>query len=117
MIQRGPESIVVFVNQPANFTCEAHDGTTNWNVNGTPVNSLSSDMRADMKPSLARNERGNTVSTLTISAKAEYNGITIQCIIFNDDNISDQSESVTLTIQGNTWQKIEVVIGSCQCFP
>lgn len=112
---------MVFVNQPANFTCEADDGTTNWKINGTPVNSLSSDMRADMKPSLTHNEKGNTVSTLTISAKAEYNGTTVQCIIFNDDNIiSDQSESVTLTIQGNTWQKIEVVkvvIGSSQSFP
>lgn len=108
-IQRGPENIVVFVNQSADFRCEVRGGVTEWKVNQKPENELSPDLRNNMKMTSVDNERGTVVSTLTITARADYNGTTVQCVTFG--NFSRQSGSVTLTIQGIIkWREIEVVI-------
>ena len=60
---------------------------------------------AELSPQLHRDirisseiEGRNPQYTLTIKAKAEYNGTTVQCLI--NGGFSDQSDNVSLIIQG-----------------
>ena len=98
VILNPPKSKAVFPNQSANFTCEVSGGHTSWKVNGFFFNYLSSVLLDDIYTSLANTEQGNAVDILTIKTRTKYNGTTIQCVTFGD--FADQSENVTLTVQG-----------------
>ena len=94
-----PESKVVFLDQSAVFTCEAVGGTLVWVVNGTQREVHPAEIRRDLVVSETVVDGSTTLETLTIPARAEYNGTTVQCAVFTFGG-SDQSESVTMRIQG-----------------
>ena len=73
-------------------------------LNGTVENDLPPDVRKNIKKTLADSDRGR-LATLTLNAIPEYNGTTVQCVAFENGNL-EQSETVTMTIQGNLyWHK------------
>ncbi|CAI8005721.1 hypothetical protein GBAR_LOCUS4371, partial [Geodia barretti] len=99
-ILHAPESTTVFLNQSAVFTCETRGGITSWSVNGTQREILLPDIRSDLVVSESTTPEGTAVHTLTISARAQYNGTRVQCLsgIFGGPLV--ESDNATLTIQG-----------------
>ena len=81
------------------FTCETVGGTLSWVVNGTQREVLPDEIRRDLIISETIIGKGHTVQSLTIPARAEYNGTRVQCLVFSLSG-SDQSENATLLIQG-----------------
>ena len=63
---------------------------------------LSPQLHRDVHTSLEIEGR-NPQFTLTIKARAEYNGTTVQCLI--NGGFSDQSDNVSLIIQGTYYPK------------
>ena len=104
-----PESIVVFLNQSAVFTCETDDGTLSWIVNGTQRETLSDEIISNLVISRTVNDGGRTEQDLTIPARAEYNGTRVQCLVLSLSG-SDQSENATMIIQGITLHVVELVM-------
>ena len=94
-----PESKVVYLNQSAVFTCETIGGTLEWIVNGTKRDVHSEEIRNDLIISEIPTEGDSKRETLTIPARAEYNGTRVQCAVFTFGG-SALSENVTMTIQG-----------------
>ena len=80
------------------FTCETVGGALSWVVNGTQREVLALD---DLVISETLNDGGSTVETLTIPARAEYNGTRVQCLVFSLSG-SDLSENATMIIQGTS---------------
>ena len=97
-ILQPPNNITVFQDQSARFTCEVTGGYAGWAVNGKPLAELSHKLSSDLQTSFSSTEEGNPLEILTITARVEYNRTTVQCLINSGD--SDQSEIVSLTIQG-----------------
>ena len=87
----------MFQHWTATFTCEVSHGFTSWAVNGKPRAELSPQLHRDVSIS-SETESRNPQYTLTIKARAEYNGTTVQCLI--NGGFSDQSDNVSLIIQG-----------------
>ena len=104
-----PESRNVFLGQSAEFTCETVGGTLSWVVNGTQREIHPPDIRRDLVNSETVDDGGSTLGTLNIPARAEYNGTRVQCAVFTFGG-SDQSENVTMTIQGIALASLEVVV-------
>ena len=94
-----PESRVVFLDQSAVFTCETVGGILAWIVNGTQRDVHPPEIRRDLVVSETITDDGTILETLTIPARAEYNGTRVQCAVFTFGG-SDQSENATLRIQG-----------------
>ena len=94
-----PDSKVVFLDQSAVFTCEVAGGTLVWVVNGTQREVHPAEIRSDLVVSETF-DGSSTLETLTIPARVEYNGTRVQCAVFTLIGGSDQSESVTMRIQG-----------------
>ena len=94
-ILHAPENTTVFLNQPAVFTCETRGGITLWRVNGTQRELL-----LPILPDLVLSGEGTAVQTLTIPARAQYNGTRVQCLSVIYGGPSMESDNVTLTIQG-----------------
>ena len=94
-----PESRVVFLDQSAVFTCETVGGILGWVVNGTLRDFHSEEICNDLIISEISTEGGSKLETLTIPARAEYNGTRVQCAVLTFGG-SDQSENATLIIQG-----------------
>ena len=106
-ILQAPGSIVVFLDQSAVFTCETVGGTPSWAVNGTQRELFDPEIRRDLMISETIDDG---VETLTIPARAEYNGTRVQCLVFSLSG-SDQSENATLIIKGiQTVHVVELVI-------
>ena len=97
-ILEAPKNTTVFQNQIAEFRCEVTGGHVSWNVNGKPATEQTSVARDDLDTELVDSENGNPLVKLTIIARAEYNGTTVQCLV--NSGFSDQSENVSLRIQG-----------------
>ena len=95
-----PESRVVFLDQSAVFTCETVGGTLVWVVNGTQREVHSDDIRGDLVVSETIIDGGTTLETLTIPARAEYNGTRVQCFVGIFGGSTVQSETATMRIQG-----------------
>ena len=94
-----PQDTTVFLNRTGMFSCETSGGDfIVWRVNGTSYENLPSDVQSDVDI----NPLGtfSDFSTLTITARAVYNGTTIQCVTLKSGGIPVESENVTLTIQG-----------------
>ena len=91
----------MFQDWTATFTCEVSSGFTNWAVNGKPMTELSPQLHRDVSIS-SETEGRNPQYILTIKARAEYNGTTVQCYVFSliNGGFSDQSDIVSLIIQG-----------------
>ena len=99
-ILHSPESTTVFLNRSAVFTCETRGGTTLWRVNGTQRETLLPDIRIDLVVSEITTPEGHSVQTLTIPARAQYNGTKVQCLSLIIDGSRAESDNATLTIQG-----------------
>ena len=95
-----PESVVVFTDSVAVFTCETSNALLfSWIVNGTYFNELESAVRDDMNMDQMEVE-DNELYTLNITSRAEYNRTVVQCVASTHDNYRT-SENATLIIQGN----------------
>ena len=95
-----PESVVVFTDSVAEFTCETSNALFfSWIVNGTHFNQLESAVRDDLNMDQMEVEE-NELYTLNITSRAEYNGTVVQCLA-SRYNQYRTSENATLMIQGN----------------
>ena len=100
-----PENTTVFLNQIAEFRCEATGGHVSWEVNGKSTAEQTSIARDDLEVDFDDSENGNPLVILTIIARTEYNGTTVQCLV--NGGFSGHSENVSLSIQGGNcdiWQ-------------
>ena len=77
-----PKNTTVYQNQIAEFRCEVTGGHVSWNVNGKPITEQTSVARDDLDTELVDSENGNPLVKLTIIARAEYNGTTVQCLVY-----------------------------------
>ena len=82
------------------FTCETVGGGFSWIVNGTLREVVDPEIRRDLMISEIIIDGGSTVETLTIPARAEYNGTRVQCLVFTVDGPRAESGNATLVIQG-----------------
>ena len=72
-----------------------------WTVNGTQLGLLLPDIRSDLVLSEEiTTPEDTTVETLTIPARAQYNGTSVQCLSMIFRGPSVESDNATLTIQG-----------------
>ena len=90
----------MFGKSTAEFTC----GTRNapsfaWRVNGTFLSQLDPSLRADLDPD---QETVGDIDqhTLTIPARAKYNGTVVQCVAGVFGGAFRESGNATLMIQG-----------------
>ena len=95
-----PKSRVVFLDQSAVFTCETVGGILAWIVNGTQREVYSDDIRRDLVVSEIITDGGTTLETLTIPARAEYNGTRVQCFVGIFGGSAVHSANATMRIQG-----------------
>ena len=97
-IIKHPQNTLVDLERAAIFTCETNGGDiTVWRVNGD--SEIPSEMAKDVGTD--REIVGdNTLLTLSITAKAVYNGTTIQCVTGDIGGGVVESEIVTLEIRG-----------------
>ena len=93
-----PESRVVFLDQPAVFTCHVVGGFIAWIVNGTQREVHPSEIRRDLVVS-ETSTTDDSMENLTIPARAEYNGTIVKCAVLTLYGIV-LSENATMTIQG-----------------
>ena len=96
-----PESVVVFTHSEAEFTCETRNAPSfAWQVNGIFLRQLDPSLHADLDTDDKR--IGDIVqNTLTIPARAEYNGTVVQCVASVPGGDFRESGNATLMIQGN----------------
>ena len=100
MIQSPPDDRTVFLNEDAVFSCLTEvDSTAHWKLNETDYDDLPSQLQHDLVIS-SESAAQFGVFSLTISARAEYNGTRVQCVAESDDGHSVVSDTATLTIQG-----------------
>ena len=71
-----------------------------WEVNGTLLQDLPPEIFNDLGQAAMNTAQGSTVETLTIPARAEYNGSRFQCVVLNIGSPSISSKNATLKIQG-----------------
>ena len=95
-----PESRVVFLDQPAEFTCVTVGGTLVWIVNGTQREVHPAEIRRVLVVSETITDDDTTLENLTIPARAEYNGTRVQCFVGIFGGSTVQSENATMRIQG-----------------
>ena len=100
-ILEAPKNTTVFLNQTAVFRCEVTGGHVSWNVNGKPTTEQTSIPRDDLKVHFDDSENGNPLVIMTITARAEYNGTTVQCVV--NGGFSDRSKNASLRIQGESY--------------
>ena len=90
----------------ATFRC-CHSGissmavTISWTINGSQVDRFPDH---DFNRGSVINENGDTVHTLTILARSEYNGTEVVCVaLFRDGSPPESTPPVTLTIVPGWW--------------
>ena len=76
-------------------------GQSGWLVNGTLLEELEQNLPGirDKIQAVSNTSAGMTMETLTISARAQYNGTRFQCVVLTFSG-SAQSDNATLKIQG-----------------
>ena len=101
MIVTPPGDRTVFLNDDAVFSCLTDvDYTAHWRLNETDYDDLPSQLQHDL---VIRSESISNifgVYSITIRARAEYNGTRVQCVAESDDGHSVVSDTATITIQG-----------------
>ena len=110
-INQHPNDATVFLSKSAVFTCETRGGQSAWLINGTLLEELeqnSPEIRSDIQ-AVSNTSAGMTMETLTILARAQYNGTRFQCVVLTLTG-SLQSDNATLTIQG----KEHLVVSLCK---
>ena len=80
-------------------------GLSDWKVNGSLYNNIDDnlpelldDVDSDRNPT----EEGTVELILTITGRAEYSGLTVQCVVGDFGGNSDESDIVTMNVQGIT---------------
>ena len=100
MIVNHPEDNTVFLDDDAGFSCLTDvDYTAHWRLNETEYDDLPSQLQHDLIIS-SESTADYGVFSLSIVARAEYNGTRVQCVVESDDGHSVVSDNATLTIQG-----------------
>ena len=90
----------MFTDSEAKFTCGTRDAPAfSWRVNGTFLSQLDPSLRADLV-NVQQTVGGIDRHTLTIPARAEYNGTVVQCVASVPGGDFNESEVATLMIQG-----------------
>ena len=97
-ILEAPKNATVFLDQTAVFRCEVTGGHVSWELNGKPTTEQTSIAVDDLDIEFVDSENGNPLVILIITARDEYNGTTVQCLV--NAGFSDHSENVSLSIQG-----------------
>ena len=93
--------MVVFTDSEAEFTCVTRDAPSfTWRVNGTFLNLLDDSLCADLDTD-QETVGDHELYTLTIPARAEYNGTVIQCLASVPGGDFRVSGNATLMIQGD----------------
>lgn len=95
-----PENQTAFINQSAEFQCEVDGGHTDWRLNGTFLGSLSPEIHDDLTTYSSVSNDGYTLLRLVIVSRAIYNESTVQCVTGHFNSITNESEIVTLKVQG-----------------
>ena len=104
-----PQDTTVFIDMTGMFSCDASGGDyIGWRVNGTSPINLPLDVESDLDINPVGIVSG--LSTLDITARAVYNGTTIQCVTGDIGGDPVESEIVTLTIQGTMNDKLVFTI-------
>ena len=90
----------MFTESVAEFICETRNAPSfGWRVNGTFLSQLDPSLRADLDT--GQETVGDIEQyTLTIIARAEYNGTVIQCVAAVPGGDFRESGNATLMIQG-----------------
>ena len=101
-----PESMTVFLNQSAVFTCETDGSLSTWRINGILPGDLPPAVGSDLELSTTITDNGTILLTLTILARAEYNNTRVQCLTGTFGGPSVESETVILKVQGITYVSI-----------
>ena len=96
-ILQHPRNITVFENTTASFICEISGGFPGWAVNGKPIYQLSVELRKNVDTFF---NGDSLLHRLTIIATDEFNGTIVQCFALTTSGFSDQSDLVSLTVQG-----------------
>lgn len=99
VILHGPSDVTVYLDQSAEFTCEIAGGLSGWKVNGTKLEDLPPEVEKDMETTDPSTGNGTILSTLTIPARAKYDGTTFQCLSIKYGS-STPSKTATLRVQG-----------------
>ena len=99
-VLHAPGNQTVFLNQSAVFTCETDGGSTGWSVNGTELEELPPEIEMDLETFGANTAEGTRLASLTIPARAEYNGTRVSCSVQQRGSFME-SANVTLRIQGS----------------
>ena len=99
-VLHAPGNQTVFLNQSAVFTCETDGGISGWSVNGTFVDELPPAIEMDLEIFGANTAEGTRLESLTIPARAEYNGTRVSCLVLELGGPLTESANVTLRIQG-----------------
>ena len=100
-VLHAPRNQTVFLNQLAVFTCETDGGINGWSVNGTLLEELPLAIEMDLEITSVNTAEGTRLESLTIPAKAEYNGTTVSCFALRVGGLFMESSNVTLRIQGS----------------
>ena len=90
----------MFGNSRAEFTCLTRSAPSlAWLVNGLFFHELDPSLQADLDTDQETVEDSG-LYTLTITARAEYNGTVVQCVVFGLGGAFRESGNATLMIQG-----------------
>ena len=95
-----PGDRTVFLDDDAVFSCLTDvDYTAHWRLNETDYDDLPSQLQHDLVIS-SESTTLFGVFSITISARAEYNGTRVQCVAESDYGYSVVSDNATIRIQG-----------------
>ena len=100
-VLHAPRNQTVFLNQLAVFTCETDGSISGWRVNGTILQALPPAIEMDLEIFGDNTAEGTRLETLTIPAKAEYNGTIVSCFAQELGGLFTESANVTLRFQGS----------------
>lgn len=98
-IIQSPQDTNVFLDELGLFICETYGDYSGWKVNGSSYTTLPQEIHDDIRTD-QKGIGANEILKLNITARALYNGTTIQCVTGQLGGSTVGSEVVTLMIQG-----------------
>ena len=103
MILHPPSDVTVYLDHRAVFECEVDGGLAEWKVNGSLFSNLGETLPVlldDVDSDREVTSEGTLKLILTITGRAEYSGLTVQCVVGDFGGNSDTSDIVTMNVQG-----------------
>ena len=98
-----PETQMVYINEQAVFRCRhmSVDHYIQWRVDGMPVGL---DAPPEINPGFERDENGNIIDTLNITATPDYNNSEVVCVsMVETQSLSTKSVSTLPAILRGTY--------------